>query len=92
MPKAVVGDYDGKTHLCQNLAFEIARRHEHSTTIHQMLCIQFKGAVLQFLRSRAQLGTEEIRRVATEYARRVERHEASPLESVVNSEDIAFKS
>jgi hypothetical protein len=38
----------------------------------------------------AQLRTEEIRRVATEYARRVERREATPLAEVLNSEDIAF--
>jgi hypothetical protein len=92
--KAVVfGDYGrGKTHLCQNLSFEIARRHMNILPVY-VKCSAYgaKESFSSFFKELvARLRTEELRRVATDYARRVQAGEATPLADVINSEDIAF--
>ncbi len=92
--KAVVfGDYGrGKTHLCQNLGYEIGMRHMNILPVY-IKCSAYgsKEPFPSFFKELvARLRTEEIRRVATEYERRVQNGQATPLSDVVSSEDIAF--
>lgn len=92
--KAVIfGDYGrGKTHLSQNLGYEIGKRHMNILPVY-MKCSAYtsKEPFPSFFKELVgRLGTEEIRRVATEYARRQQHGDAPPLVDIVSSEDIAF--
>lgn len=92
--KAVLfGDYGrGKTHICFNLTYEIARK-KLAVIPSYVKCPEFsskepfesffKGFVLSHR-------TEELKRVAEEYTRMSQRNEAKPIYEIVQSEDVAL--
>jgi hypothetical protein len=91
--KAVLfGDYGrGKTHVCLHLMHEITRK-KLPVVPSYIKCPEFaakepfeslfRGFVLSHL-------SEELNRIATEYARKEKKGEAAPLYEIVKSEDIA---
>jgi hypothetical protein len=92
--KAVVfGDYGrGKTHMCQNLAFEIERRHMKLLPVY-IKCSAYKAKEpfeSLFKEMVTRHSTEDVNRVATEYVRMTKANDVPPLEGVIQSEDIAL--
>lgn len=92
--KAVIyGDFGrGKTHLAQNLSLMAARRHLGIAPVYIKCSAYtskepfqnlFKEFVLRFR-------TEEVKRIATDYAQRVTQGKAQRLIDIVQFEDIAF--
>jgi hypothetical protein len=92
--KAVVfGDYGrGKTHMCHNLCFEIEAAHSNVLPIYIKCSAYTAKEPFQslFREIVTRIPTQEMGRVATEYARRVQRKEAPELVDIVQSEDIAL--
>jgi hypothetical protein len=88
---AIYGDYGrGKTHQCHNLIFEIKRRGLPFVPIY-VKCSAFKKKEMFTALFRQLLfghAPEEIQAVATEYARRVNASQASPLTDLIHSADI----
>ena len=92
--KAVVfGDYGrGKTHMCFNLVYEIARRDDDILPVY-IKCSQYgsKEPFYSFFRELVSaLTSTGLHKIAEEYGHRVRDGEARPIEEIVQSEDIAL--
>jgi P-loop Domain of unknown function (DUF2791) len=91
--KAVVfGDYGrGKTHQCHNITYEVDRRKLPLIPIY-IKCAAWKAKESfqsLFKEMVTRVRSEEVRRVATEYERRVQSGTAKKLADVIEFEDIA---
>jgi hypothetical protein len=92
--KAVVfGDYGrGKTHMCHNLGFQIARRGLKILPIY-IKCSAFtskepfNSLFREFIQ---QLTTEKMRDIAEAYVKRSQHGEVKKLDEIVRSEEIAL--
>jgi len=90
---AIYGDYGlGKTHQCHNIMYEIERRRMNLLPVYIKCSAYTSKEPFQslFKEMVTRHPSEELGRVATEYARMVARKEAAPLTEIVQSEDIAL--
>jgi hypothetical protein len=89
----IYGEYGlGKTHMCRNLSFEIERRGMDIIPVYIKCSAYTSKEPFQSLFKEMVTGHAPsfVNNVATQYAQMVKANEATPLEDIVQSEQIGF--